>query len=183
MRMGASTQLRRRIMENNHGFAFGESNSSAVKWSVSELENDLKTDEHLLSTAAEQSIYPDPNAMNAVDLTLDDHRNIQKNKLLFTKTKDDLINEERNNGTDLYSLDGVNGRNADGNLMNDAGTMMSFDDTDKNAMWGDGEEQNGLDEDESNWLDNIGLQGAAETNAEYMVSKVALFSLKLLVFS
>lgn len=81
MRMGAETQLRRRIMENNHGFAFGESANSAVKWSVNELETDLKQDAMLMETAASRSMYPTGGIKKT--LTRDEERAIQRNKLFF----------------------------------------------------------------------------------------------------
>jgi hypothetical protein len=143
MRIGAQTQLRRRIMENNHGFAYGESNSSAVKWSVSELESDLKTDEKILSSTATTTAAAENR--EKASLSLDDHLQIQKNKLLFTRTKDDVVNEMKKD-VDVYTLD----RDA---------AMVAFDDADENALFAeDGEDpdDNGLDEDESNWLDNIG---------------------------
>jgi len=163
--MGAETQLRRRIMENNHGFAFGESTNSAVKWSVNELETDLKQDAMLMETAASRSLYPTGGIKKT--LTRDEERAIQRNKLFFTKNKDDVVNEMRRE-EDRYAA------TSSGFGMMNAAAMQAYGEDPNTAQAANGadpdmEGGNGLDEDESNWLDNIGLKGATESNDDYMV--------------
>jgi hypothetical protein len=155
MRMGQLTQLRRRIMKNNNGFAFGESNNSSVKWSVRELEQDVIRDTMILSNATSKALYYPKKS-----LTLEEERDFQRNKLLFTKTKDDLVNELRME-EDVYALNSST-------VMNDA-AMDAYGVTGTNDEDTLGEEMNnGLDEDETNWLDNIGLKNDNETNDGYV---------------
>ena len=139
MKMGAQTQLRRRIMENNHGFAFGESNSSSVKWRIDELENDQRMDEKFLMAAAEASMYPADAGKFGHVVSIEEHREIQKNRLLFTKTRaemvDDLRNDTRTNRIGLSKKAPAEAAKEENEMEVD---------------------NNGLDEDESNWLDSIG---------------------------
>ena len=152
-------------MENNHGFAFGESTNSAVKWSVNELETDLKQDAMLMETAASRSLYPTGGIKKT--LTRDEERAIQRNKLFFTKNKDDVVNEMRRE-EDRYAA------TSSGFGMMNAAAMQAYGEDPNTAQATNGadpdmEGGNGLDDDESNWLDNIGLKGATESNDDYMV--------------
>ena len=135
-------------MENNHGFAFGESNSSAVKWSVNELESDLKNDTILLRGAAKGSEYPSGRQQT---LSLNEERAIQRNKLLFTKTKDDVLNEMRT--LEENTLFNNNAGSGGG-----VGSSTTQFDRDEDSFFPEEEEEEGtgLNQDESNWLDSIG---------------------------
>ena len=158
MRVGATTQLRRRIMAHNNGFAYGESNSSAVNWRVDELESDITSDEGILQREINKTFASCTDEFGGLrkDLTPAEMREVERKKLLIPVTVPD---------GDLMGRGGSRG--GAGETLPPLGAASSSaaeDVAEKNGVGagvGTGEDDNGLETEQSNWLDSVGKSHAA----------------------
>ena len=153
MRVGAATQLRRRIMAHNNGFSFGENNSSSVAWRVDELENDLQADEAILQKEINKTFQNCSDEFGIIrkDLTPAEQREVECKKLLIPApvVEGDLMGRGGSRvGGDGERIGGLPkiDTQRDNVYAEDAGHVG----LDSENM------DTGLDEAESNWLDSIG---------------------------
>lgn len=152
MRVGAATQLRRRIMAHNNGFAYGESNSSAVSWRIDELENDITSDEGILKREINKTFASCTDEFGGLrkDLTPAEIREVERKKLLIPVTvpEGDMMGRGGSRGGAgeiLPPLGSTPGGEGAAEEEEEVGVGVSM-----------GEESNGLETEQSNWLDSVG---------------------------